>query len=119
LKSYRALCVVALVILAADTLAAPPQRNLQVLPKDISESDLEDTMDGFAAQLGVTCAFCHVVEQYEKDEKPRKAEARRMVKLVIDMKTRQEEYFGGRGTKAVISCGMCHRGKPKPRPFVP
>ena len=49
----------------APAQAAPEHKNLQVLDKNISKDDLKKMMEGFAAQLGVKCAFCHVGEQYE------------------------------------------------------
>lgn len=106
-------------LLAAPSLAAPEHKNLQVLSKDISKDDLKKTMDGFAEQLGVKCTFCHIVDQYEKDDRPHKADARRMIKLVMDMKARKADYFGPRTKEAVIACGLCHRGKAEPEPFVP
>ncbi len=105
--------------MVATTSAAPEHKNLQVLSKDISKDELKKTMDGFAEQLGVKCTFCHIVDQYEKDERPHKADARRMIKLVMDMKAKKADYFGPRVKEAVITCSLCHRGKAEPEPFVP
>src|SRR5678815_1977840 len=110
---------IALFFLAATAFAAPEHKNLQVLSKDITKEELKKTMDGFAEQLGVKCTFCHVIDQYEKDERPHKADARRMLRLVMDMKAKKAEYFGPRVKEAVITCGLCHRGKAEPEPFVP
>ena len=104
---------------AATAIAAPEHKNLQVLNKDISKDDLKKTMDGFAEQLGVKCTFCHIVDQYEKDDRPHKADARRMIRLVLDMRARKADYFGPRVKEAVITCSICHRGKAEPEPFVP
>jgi hypothetical protein len=38
----------------------PAPTNLQVLPKDISTADLQETMRGFNFALGVQCNHCHV-----------------------------------------------------------
>lgn len=111
--------VFALCCLGLPAGAAPEHKNLQVLSKDISKDELKKTMEGFAEQLGVKCAFCHVGEQYEKDERPHKADARRMIKLVLDLKARKADYFGPRAKEGAITCGMCHRGKSEPQPFVP
>lgn len=110
---------VAAAFATVSAFAAPEHKNLQVLPKDISKDDLKKTMDGFTEQLGVKCTFCHVAEQYEKDDRPHKADARRMLKLVNDMKAKKVDYFGPRVKEAVITCGMCHRGKAEPEPFIP
>ena len=104
---------------AAPAVGAPDHKNLQVLPKDISKDDLKRTMEGFTEQLGVKCTFCHVADQYEKDDRPHKADARRMIRLVQDMKARKADYFGPRVKETVITCGVCHRGKAEPEPFVP
>ena len=39
--------------------ALPAPTNLQVLPKDISTADLQETMRGFNFALGVQCTHCH------------------------------------------------------------
>ena len=45
--------------------------------KNISKDDLKKMMEGFAAQLGVKRQFCHVDEQYEKDDKKQKTDGSR------------------------------------------
>lgn len=118
-KFSCAIFFVLIAILAAvTTFAGPEHKNLQVLNKNISDAELKKTMDGFTEQLGVKCTFCHVLEQYEKDDLPHKADARRMIRLVQDMKARKSVYFGPRVKEAVITCGLCHRGKAEPEPFV-
>ncbi len=99
--------------------AAPEHKNLQVLDKNISKDDLKKMMEGFAAQLGVKCQFCHVEEQYEKDDKKQKNDARKMIKLVLEMKARKPEFFKTTVKENAIQCSMCHRGKPQPEAFVP
>mgnify|MGYP006340430683 CR=1 FL=1 len=125
MKSYKKLVALAALFafvfigIAAVEEPAGEFKNLQVLPKDITKDELKKTMDGFAEQLGVKCTFCHVLEQYEKDERPHKADARRMIKLVQDMKAKKADYFGPRTKEAVITCSMCHKGKAEPEPFIP
>lgn len=106
-------------LLGVTAFAGPEHKNLQVLPKTITNDELKKTMDGFTEQLGVKCTFCHVIDQYDKDERPHKADARRMIKLVQDMKAKKADYFGPRTKEAVITCSMCHKGKAEPEPFVP
>ena len=106
------------VFVAAPALAAPDHKNLQILPKDITKEDLKKMMDGFAEQLGVKCTFCHVPDTPEKDDRPHKADARRMIKMVMDLKAKKAEYFGPRA-KDVVTCGLCHKGKAEPEPFIP
>ena len=99
--------------------AAAEHKNLQVLDKNISKDELKKTMEGFAAQLGVKCQFCHMDEQYEKDDKKQKADARKMIKLVLEMKGRKPEFFKTTVKDAAIQCAMCHRGRPQPEAYVP
>jgi aerobic-type carbon monoxide dehydrogenase small subunit (CoxS/CutS family) len=99
--------------------SAPEHKNLQVLDKNISNDELKKMMEGFAAQLGVKCAFCHVGEEYEKDDRKQKGDARRMIKLVMDMKAKKAEYFKATVKVSAIQCSMCHRGKPQPEAYVP
>lgn len=115
---FQALALTA-ALAAPPVQAAPEHKNLQVLDKNISKDDLKKMMEGFAAQLGVKCQFCHVEEQYEKDDKKQKGDARKMIKLVMEMKSRKPEFFKTTVKESAIQCSMCHRGKPQPEAFVP
>ena len=46
--------------------------------------------------------------QFDKDDKPTKLAARRMIKMVLDL---NKGSFNGQGA---VSCFTCHRGKPTP-----
>ena len=94
-------------------------KNLQVLDKTLSREDVKKIMEGYAAQLGVKCVFCHVGEEYEKDEKKQKADARKMIRLVMEMKAKKAEFFKPTVKESAIQCALCHRGKPQPEAFVP
>lgn len=111
--------VMAVVLGPPPVHAAPEHKNLQVFDKNISKDELKKTMEGFAAQLGVKCQFCHVDEQYEKDDKKQKNDARKMIKLVMEMKARKPDFFKTTVKENAIQCSMCHRGKPQPEAFVP
>ncbi len=104
---------------AAPAQAGPEHKNLQVLDKAISNDELKKMMEGFAAQLGVKCVFCHVGEEYEKDDRKQKADARKMIRLVMDMKAKRADYFKATVKITAIQCSMCHRGKPQPEAYVP
>jgi|JI10StandDraft_1071094.scaffolds.fasta_scaffold50646_2 hypothetical protein len=114
---HLAAATAAVCLLVAPAAAGPDHKNLQVLPKTITNAELKATMEGFTKQLGVKCTFCHVPDQYEKDDRPHKADARRMIRLVMDLKAKKAEYFA-RGTKdSMLNCALCHRGKAEPEPF--
>ena len=105
--------------LSASGFAAPEHKNLQVLDKNISKDELKKTMEGFAADLGVKCVFCHVGEQYEKDDRKQKNDARKMLRLVSEMRARKSDFFKTTVKDTAIHCAMCHRGKPQPEAYVP
>ena len=65
-------------------------------------------MNFFSASLGVRCDHCHVPGQWEKDDKPAKATARRMLAMV---QSTLKEFYGGAGP---VGCYTCHRGAVKP-----
>jgi hypothetical protein len=96
---------------AADT-AAKKFKNIQIL-KSLPADQLIPVMRKFNASLGVECNFCHVISEnhtgFEKDDKPTKKMARKMLVMVMDMNER-EKVLEGRAT-----CYMCHRGKPEPQ----
>lgn len=118
IKSLKAVLAMA-TLMAAPVFAGPEHKNLQVLPKTISKADLDATMETFKNELGVKCTFCHVADQFEKDDRPHKADARRMLKMVMDLKAKKVDYFGPRAKEGVVTCGLCHKGKAEPEPFVP
>jgi Photosynthetic reaction centre cytochrome C subunit len=101
------------------------ERNLKVLPKDISNAKLDSIMQSYTVALGVQCSFCHVVAKntvvkdsldYVSDTNPMKDNARAMMRMVIDInktyfyfdKDTQPEYLN------VIHCKTCHNGEPIP-----
>jgi hypothetical protein len=82
-------------------------KNIQVL-KTIPSSQLQGAMDFIAASLGVGCDHCHVGNEFEKDEKPTKQMARRMIQMMFDL---NRGSFVGKGG---VTCYTCHRGRPRP-----
>ena len=118
------------IITTASTISTGPKyKNLQVLPRDISEKKLDSMMDAYNKALKVSCDFCHI--KAKKDvfsiapppdeldfalDNPMKEEARRMIKLQMDINTK---YFYNDSTIKpvylnVVGCNTCHRGNPYP-----
>ena len=91
----------------APQTAAQQFKNIQIF-KDIPAVQLEPTMAFISGSLGVRCNYCHVPGQFEKDDKPTKMAARRMIRMVFDL---NKGSFNGQGA---VSCFTCHRGKPAP-----
>ncbi len=87
------------------------QKNIKVLT-GMPQSQLIPVMNFMSASLGRRCNFCHVNKDgqwdYASDEKPEKASAREMIKLVLDL---HKNTFHGADE---ISCFTCHRGQPHP-----
>ena len=99
------------------------ERNLKVLPKDISNADLDSVMDGYTKALNVSCDFCHAESKtikgdidYASDDKPEKEITRMMMKLTA---TVNKDYFDytivyKAGETMAVSCYTCHDGFPRP-----
>ena len=90
-------CIICIVAFQAFTLSHDPEfKNLKVLPKDISEHDLDSVMHHFSQSLGVRCDFCHARNETAKkmdfaaDTKPEKEIARKMMYMAIDI---NKSYF--------------------------
>jgi len=81
-------------------------KNIQIL-KGMPATQLEPTMAFIAGSLGVKCNHCHV-NPFDKDDKPTKIVARRMIQMVLDL---NKTSFSGERT---VTCFTCHRGNPKP-----
>jgi tetratricopeptide (TPR) repeat protein len=101
-------------------------KNLKVLPKDISKSELIDTMRGFADALGVRCQQCHVpgndphsLQGYDfASDKPKDKEtARAMMKMLAAI---NGDYVAKAGVKnpTRVQCVTCHRGLTDPATLV-
>ena len=101
----RLLVLVFLVSLTVNAQQHP--KNLQVF-KDLPATQLDPTMAFISGALGVRCSYCHVANQFDKDDKPTKLAARRMIQMVFDI---NKGSFNG---ESAVSCYTCHRGKPVP-----
>jgi hypothetical protein len=100
------------------------ERNLKVLPKDISDAKLDSIMISYTVALGVKCSFCHAAIKnsadslldYISDAEPMKENARGMMRMVINInsnyfyfdKNIKPEYLN------LVNCKTCHRGEPIP-----
>ena len=94
-------------------------RNLQVLPKDISDHMLDSIMQTYNKALGVNCDFCHSSSKlqpdnldFASDSNGRKETARWMMRLTIDINKRHFNYDTALRPEylKVITCKTCHRG---------
>jgi len=121
------LALTALVVAGVAAVKAPigKQRNLKILPQDISDEKLDSIMQSYTVALGVGCSFCHSPIKnspdsldYAIDENPMKENAREMMRMTILVnktyfyfdKNERPEYLN------VVHCKTCHRGEPYPYP---
>jgi Photosynthetic reaction centre cytochrome C subunit len=97
--------------------------NLKVLSKSMDEDKMETVMHSFNSQLGVTCIYCHILDNssppvadFATDVKPEKLIARKMLKMTIKL---NRKYFGSQmdgklDKPGKIWCETCHHGLPRP-----
>jgi hypothetical protein len=101
-----------------DQRPAPPQpaqpedkpaeqvyKNIQIF-KGVPASRVLPAMNRLTQFLGVDCAYCHVPDALDKDDKPAKQTARKMFELV---RTINATLNTNR-----VTCYTCHRGQPQP-----
>lgn len=100
-----------------DREAAPRRfKNLKVL-KGLPPEQVVANMRIYARSLGVRCNFCHVQDAqrqgFERDDKPTKLTARKMIVMVKNL-NRREKVLKGK-----VTCYTCHRGQHVPEPMPP
>lgn len=70
---------------------------------------------GYSRSLGVNCTHCHVVDEWEKDDKPTKQTARDMAQMVRTINNDLLKNVKNlKSESPVINCTTCHRGQTKP-----
>ena len=96
-------------------------QNLKVLPKNITDEQLDSAMDQYKVSLGVRCSFCHAQGpeidgkrhlDFASDSKPEKQRAREMIQMTNYL---NETYFNPDhstrpDTIHAVICYTCHRG---------
>jgi hypothetical protein len=92
----------------ADKPAEQVFKNIQTL-KGVPAGRFAPIMAMFSRSLGVRCSHCHVPDAFEKDDKPEKLQARKMLAMVGDT---IHKFYGPSGP---IGCYTCHHGETQPR----
>jgi Photosynthetic reaction centre cytochrome C subunit len=131
-KQFITLAVISILVIsgiAATRMPVNKARNLKVLPADISDNMLDSIMNAYNKSLGVGCDFCHSNAKpspflgaktdgldYASDDKHMKEEARKMMRLTIQL---NKDYFYYDSLQRpeylkVVTCYTCHRGDPFP-----
>ncbi len=99
-------------------------KNLKVLPKNISEPQLDSIMKQFTVALGVKCNFCHVRNEqtnkfdFARDDNKHKNIARGMMRMTAKI---NKKYFDVKRSREFanleVTCYTCHGGKEHPATF--
>ena len=124
-KLFVFIGIIAFVVMgiAATSRQKVNERNLKVLPKDISDGALDSIMEAYSKQLNVGCDFCHAKSKTNKDDldfanddKPEKEITRQMMKMT---ETINKDFFGYTiqykgGEQMAVSCLTCHDGFVRP-----
>ena len=82
-------------------------KNIEIL-KGKKASRLPGMMSALTGLLGVGCSYCHVPNEWDREDKPTKQTARKMFRMIG---TINKDNFEGRNA---VSCWTCHRGSPHP-----
>ncbi len=125
-KKLVTLFILTVLVLAGIAAVNNPKgrhKNLKILPRDISDQQLDSIMESYSKALGVSCSFCHTAVKnypdsldYASDEHEMKENARKMMRMTIEINknhfyfdtTQRPEYL------KVVNCKTCHRGEPYP-----
>ena len=103
----------------------PRERNLKVLPKDISHDSLDHLMDYYKVALNVKCGYCHTRSEKNPkkldmaaDGNPIKEVTRKMILMTNEMNDKYIHSITHPSSDAtqlqLVTCNTCHRGKAKP-----
>jgi len=87
-------------------------KNIQVF-KGTPAPEVLTAMRGFTRALGVKCEFCHVEKAFDKDDKPEKLTARKMILMARGI---DKDNFSG---ERKVTCWTCHRGANMPQSAPP
>jgi hypothetical protein len=124
----RSLCVVFTLIAIGFTSLAftkddPVWKNLKVLPKHITEKQMDSVMHHFSVSLNVGCDFCHVENKatgewdMASDDKKHKLRARDMMRMTDKINDKYFDVTGGKrdiNTRLMVTCYTCHHGNTDP-----
>jgi hypothetical protein len=108
---------------AFTTIKDPGYKNLKILPKNITEKQMDSVMHHFTASLNVKCNFCHVRTadgkqwDHASDSNKHKLVAREMMKMTNELNDKYFPYSGKAeelSTILTVTCYTCHNGQKEP-----
>ncbi|MGE5518948.1 MAG: c-type cytochrome [Candidatus Dadabacteria bacterium] len=115
--------ILLVVVSMAFTKDEPKYKNLKILPKNITDKQLDSVMHHFTAALNVKCNFCHVRREGEEhpdfasDDNKHKLRAREMMKMTEKLNKKYFNVTGGKitiSTPLMVTCYTCHHGSNDP-----
>jgi hypothetical protein len=114
-----ALLLTSIVITVSATIPTQNKyKNLKILPKNITEKELDKIMEDFEKALGVECNYCHVKKadelDYVSDNKPEKEIGRKMMTMTTDINKRYFDFNKKANSIQAVTCYTCHKGTPIP-----
>jgi hypothetical protein len=101
----------------------PKYKNLKILPKNITEKQMDSVMHHFTGSLGVRCNFCHVRTadgkgwDHASDSNKHKLVARNMMKMTDKINDKYFDVTGGKknlNARLMVTCYTCHHGNTDP-----
>jgi len=88
--------------------------------KDVEAGRVVGAMGFFSRALGVSCKHCHVVDQWEKEDKPEKQIARDMASMVTEINSHLLKNIKNLDSPDPrIGCWTCHHGRVIPEGMPP
>ena len=115
--------MVFVICVAFTTFDPPGFKNLKVLPRFISEHDLDSIMHFYSASLNVGCDFCHAHDKQKdtwdmaSDAKGEKLIARKMMLMtngINGMYFPPEKGNTDPHAMQTVTCFTCHKGEAIP-----
>ena len=90
-------------------------KNIKIMTGIPAGRLLKIMQGAFSRSLGTSCAHCHVVGQWEKDDKPTKQITRDMWNMDHTVVSDYLKKMDGlKDRDPVVNCTTCHRGQLKP-----
>ncbi len=86
-------------------------KNIRILKGQPAIRVLRVMEMGFSPALGVKCMYCHIPDQWDKDDKKHKQVARKMWAMTMDLNKQVKEMVD---EKSALNCYTCHRGQKEP-----
>jgi hypothetical protein len=122
------LIVVVAISSAFTSLTDPGYKNLKILPKNITEKQMDSVMNHFSASLNVGCDFCHIKKaqvmfsnnetwDFATDENKHKLVTRQMMTMTNKLNDGYFPYSGKAedlSTILTVTCYTCHNGNTQP-----